>query len=54
MLSAQWFVGIDWASDAHVVSVLDREGRLVEEGRRVEHTAAGLRAWVDTVLARGG
>ena len=51
MLTAQWFVGIDWASQAHEVRILDREGRVVEE-REVTHTATALQAFVDALLER--
>lgn len=51
MLTAQWFVGIDWASQAHEVRILDREGRVVEE-REVPHTAMALQAFVDALLER--
>lgn len=53
MLTAEWFVGIDWASAAHAVCVLDRTGR-VWERREVQHTAAGLQAWVEALVARAG
>lgn len=51
LLTAQWFVGIDWASEAHEVCVLDREGRVYEQ-RQVKHTATDLQALVDALLAR--
>ena len=51
MLTAQWFVGIDWASEAHEVCVLDREGR-VSERRQVTHTATALQALVDGLVER--
>lgn len=51
MLTAQWFVGIDWASQAHEVRILDREGRVVEE-REVPHTAMALQAFVDALVER--
>lgn len=51
MLTAQWFVGIDWASAAHEVCVLDREGGVCER-REVKHTAPALQAFVDALLAR--
>jgi Transposase len=52
VLSARWFVGIDWASDTHVICVIDREGRSWEENRRVAHTAVGLQALVAALLER--
>lgn len=51
MLTAQWFVGIDWASEAHEVCVLDREGKICER-RQVKHTGPDLQALVDALLTR--
>lgn len=51
MLTAQLFVGIDWASEAHEVCVLDRDGHIVER-RQVKHTVADLQAFVDALLTR--
>jgi transposase len=51
VLTAQWFVGIDWASEAHEVCVLDRDGRVCER-RKVPHTAMALQAFVDALLER--
>jgi Transposase len=53
LLTAQWFVGIDWASGAHEVCVLDREGHICER-RTVKHTVPDLQAFVDALLARAG
>ena len=53
MLTAEWFVGIDWASDAHEVCIVDREGREVER-RTVKHTAPALQAFVEALVARAG
>jgi transposase len=53
MLTAEWFVGIDWATDTHEVCVLDRAGRIVDR-RAVPHTAPALQAWIDTLLERAG
>jgi transposase len=44
--------GVDWASDDHAVAVVDDDGRQLAR-KRVEHTAAGLRAMV-RFLARHG
>jgi transposase len=52
LLKVQWFVGIDWASEAHEVCVLDREGHVCER-RQVRHTAPDLQTFVDALLARG-
>jgi transposase len=46
----QWFVGIDWASRAHEVCIVDREGRVAER-RQVDHTAPALHAFVEALLA---
>jgi transposase len=51
LLTAQWFVGIDWGSEVHAVCVLDREGHVCER-RQVQHTGADLQAVVETLLAR--
>src|SRR5918994_689141 len=53
VLTAQWFVGIDWASEEHEVCVLDREGHVCER-RKVKHTVPDLQAFVDALLARAG
>jgi len=39
-------VGIDWATEAHPVCVLDSQGRLLEQ-RRVEHRAEAIAAMID-------
>lgn len=51
MLSAHWFVGIDWAADAHEVCTVDRTGSVCER-REVLHTASALQAFVDALLER--
>ena len=51
MLTAQWFVGIDWATDAHEVCIVDRAGQVCER-RKVKHTAVALQAFIDAVLTR--
>jgi transposase len=51
LLDAEWFVGIDWAADAHEVCIIDRAGRIVER-REVPHTAAGLHAFMDALQER--
>jgi transposase len=51
LLTAQWFVGIDWASEAHEVCVLDRDGHVCER-RQVKHTVPELQAVVEALLAR--
>jgi transposase len=51
VLTADWFVGIDWATDAHEVCIVDREGRVVER-REVVHTSAGLQVLIDALFER--
>ena len=51
MLPAQWFVGIDWASEAHEVCVLDRAGHLCER-RQVKHATPDLEAFIEALLTR--
>jgi transposase len=51
VLTVQWFVGIDWASEAHEVCVLDRDGQ-VGERRHVKHTVPDLQAFVEALLTR--
>jgi transposase len=51
VITAQWFVGIDWAAETHEVCVLDREGRVCER-QQVKHSAIGLQAFVEALLAR--
>jgi transposase len=53
VLNAEWYVGIDWASEAHEVCMLDRAGR-VHERRQVKHTATALEAFVDTLIEFAG
>jgi transposase len=50
-LNAEWFVGIDWATDAHDVCIVDPSGRIVARAE-VPHTAVGLQAFVDSLLRR--
>jgi transposase len=51
LLTAQWFVGIDWASQTHEICILDREGGICAR-QQVDHTATALQAFVDALLAR--
>jgi transposase len=48
-----WFVGIDWATDAHQICVIDREGRLRWE-REVTHTVSDVAAGVVWLLEQTG
>jgi len=50
VVTADWFVGIDWALDAHEVCLLDRAGH-VHDRRTVAHTPAALQALVETLEA---
>jgi transposase len=49
VLTAQWFVGIDWASAMHEVCVLDRNGKVCER-RQVDHTVPALQGFIDALL----
>lgn len=49
---AHWYVGIDWAADAHEVCLLDRDGRVVKDKWRVEHSAAALHAFIDALMTQ--
>jgi len=46
-------VGIDWATEAHQVCVLDSQGRLLEQ-RRVEHRAEAIAAMIDRLIELAG
>ncbi len=52
-LGYRLMVGIDWASEAHQVCVLDRQGRLLEQ-RRVEHRAEAIAAMIDRLIGLAG
>jgi transposase len=51
LLNAEWFVGIDWAADAHEVCLVDRAGRIVDRSE-VKHTADALHTWIDGLVTR--
>jgi transposase len=51
VLTAEWFVGIDWATEAHDVCLVDREGHVVER-RQVPHPTVGLPTLGDALLKR--
>ena len=51
MLNVEWFVGIDWAADAHEVCIEDHAGRVCER-REVKHTATALQAFLDALRER--
>ena len=46
-------VGIDWATQAHQVCVLNGQGRVLEQ-RRVEHRAEAIAAMIDRLIELGG
>ena len=46
-------VGIDWATEAHQVCVLNSQGRLLEQ-RRVEHRAEAIAAMIDRLIGLAG
>ena len=53
MAELKWFVGVDWASRAHQVCLLDDVGR--EHGNEVfPHSGTGLAAMVDWLTASAG
>lgn len=49
----QFLVGIDWASEEHVVSILNQKRELIEE-RKIKHTGAGLNELVERLLEISG
>jgi hypothetical protein len=49
----EWFVGFDWASQTHVVCLLDRAGRAIGE-RQVAHGGADLAELGDWLVAKSG
>src|SRR6266487_1384843 len=46
-------VGIDWATEAHQVCLLDRQGRLLEQ-RRIEHRAEAIATMIDRLIELAG
>ena len=48
---ADWYVGVDWASQMHRACVLARDGKLVGM-RDIEHGGAGLSEFCDWLLAK--
>jgi len=46
-------VGIDWATEAHQVCVLNRQGRLLEQ-RRAEHRAEAIATMIDRLIELAG
>ena len=52
-LDYRLLVGIDWATEAHQVCVLDRQGRLLEQ-RRVEHRAEAIGAMINWLIGLAG
>ena len=51
--SYDWFVGVDWATQMHQVSVVDAEGLLVAE-RAVAHAGGAIGEWIDWLVQRTG
>jgi transposase len=51
VLIADWFVGIDWATESHAVCIVDRDGRICDQ-REVAHTAAALHGLVNALVLR--
>ena len=53
MKQSQWFVGVDWASRAHQVCVLDARGSCRGQ-RSFPHSGSGLAQMADWILQRTG
>ena len=53
MKQSQWFVGVDWASRAHQVCVLDERGTCQGQ-RSFPHSGAGLAQMADWILEQTG
>jgi transposase len=53
MDKCEWFVGIDWATDAHQVCVIDRSGQ-TRWKREVRHTASDVQAFIEWLLEHTG
>ena len=53
MKQSQWFAGVDWASRAHQVCVLDERGRCQGQ-RSFPHSGAGLAQMADWILEQTG
>jgi transposase len=49
----RWFVGVDWATEAHQVCVVDRQGVVLKE-REVEHSATGLAEFLQWIERLSG
>jgi len=49
----QWYAGVDWASDSHVVRLIDEQGRDLGE-KTFEHCGDALAAMVDWLMAKSG
>ena len=53
MKQSQWFVGVDWASQAHQVCVLDAQGTCRGQ-RSFPHSGSGLAQMADWILQQTG
>ena len=49
----RWFVGIDWASQEHVVTLCDSEGNRIGE-RKFDHGGTGLSDMISWLLKASG
>jgi transposase len=49
----QWYAGVDWASESHLVRLLDEQGRDIGE-KVFEHSGEALAALADWLLAQSG
>ena len=52
-IDIEWFCGFDWASQTHVVCLMDRNGRTIGE-RGVAHGGAELTEFCDWLVAQTG
>lgn len=46
----QWYVGIDWATEAHQVCLIDTRGKILQQ-RSVPHSGDGIAQFVDWLTA---
>jgi transposase len=49
----QFYIGLDWATEAHQVALLDRQGKVVAE-RVIQHSGAAIEDFIEWLLALAG
>lgn len=49
----QWYAGVDWARDSHLVRLIDEQGRDIGE-KIFEHSGQALAAMADWLIAQSG